>query len=171
MFVVTSNAAAQSEMKARPTAIMAQIDDARILGTLGAGDIDQIETCKLAVTNATTSDIRDYAKMMVKGHQLSFKDNSELAKRFRLSRTLPQDSTMARAHKQEMTQLNLLTGAAFDRAFLEAMVADHAAQIADLKGVLLPGARRKEIKAFIRKQAPVLAAHQFAGQTLLDKLK
>lgn len=147
------------------------LTDARILGTLGAGDADQIEAAKLAATKASAKDVRDYAKMMIHDHQESFETNTKLAKRFRLSRTQPEDSAMAREHKQEMTQLNLLAGSAFDLAFLQAMVTDHATLIQNVKTTLLPAAQRNGVKAFIRELLPVLTGHQSMGQALLDKQK
>jgi putative membrane protein len=156
---------------AAPRTVSIELTDARILGTLGAGDVDQIEAAKLAMTKGSSSGVRDYAKMLVHDHQESFKENTEIAKRFKISRMLPDDSAMARAHKQEMAQLNLLTGSAFDLAFLQAMVADHVALIKEINTTLLPGAQRNGVKAFIRKLIPVLTGHQLLGQTLLDKPK
>ena len=171
LFAASTGISAQGWVQPRPWIVRAPITDARILGTLGAADANQIEAAKVAATKGNSKDVRVYAKLMVHDHEASFKENTELAKRFRIARLLPDDSTMARTHKQAMDSLNLLTGAAFDLAFLQATVSDHASLIKQINTSLLPAAERKGIKNFVRGLLPMLSAHQAKGQELLDKQK
>ena len=172
LFVLgTASASAQGWPYYRWPSVAQQITDARVLGTLGAGDVNQIESARLGATKGSTKDVREYAKMMLHDHEASFKENTELARRFRITRLLPIDSAMARTHKQSMDSLNLLTGAPFDRAFLVSMVADHAALIKQVDSTLLPAAERREVKDFLRELLPILSAHLAKGQRLMDKPK
>jgi putative membrane protein len=152
-------------------AVARRIGDAEILGTLGTADANEVEAAKLASTKAHSQEVRDYANMLLRDHQQSLNLGLQLAKDLGIAPILPSDSAMARAHKQEMDQLNLISAAAFDKAFLQYMVADHKMVINKVNTVLLPGASHPELKAFIRKLQPTLAMHEAKGQALLDKQK
>jgi putative membrane protein len=157
---------------APPVPVVARrISEAEILGTLGTADANEVEAAKLASSKAHSQEVRDYANMLLRDHQESQKLGLQLAKELRIAPTLPSDSAMARDHKQEMDQLNLISAAEFDKAFVQYMVADHKFVINKVDAVLLPGASHPQLKAFIRKLQPTLAMHEAKGQAWLDKQK
>lgn len=151
--------------------IARRIGDAEILGTLGTADANEIEAAKLASTKAHSQEVRAYANMLLRDHQGSLKLGLSLAKRLRIAPTLPSDSSITRAHKQEMDQLNLISAAEFDKAFVQYMVADHKMIINRVNTVLLPAASHAELKAFIRQLRPTMAMHEAKGQAWLNKQK
>ena len=155
----------------QPAQVTAQMSDARILGILGAADADEIEAATLATKKASTGEVRSYATLLMRDHQQSLHQNTVLAKQLRLNRLLPADSTMTRAHKAEMDQLNLLSTGEFDKAFVQSMVADHQTIINQINSTLLAQATRAAVKAFIRRTRPVLESHLTKGQQWLDKHK
>ena len=140
--------------------VVQRTDDGMVLGTIGAVDANELEEAKLAATKASTSEVRNLATALVKDHGRSLQTGARLAKQFHIARLLPADSAMARAHVVEMVQLNTLTGAAFDKAFVEYTLADHTAVIVKIKATLLAAAKRPQVKAFVRALLPELAAHQ-----------
>ena len=147
--------------------VVQRTGDATVLGLIGAVDANELEEAKLAATKASTGEVRALATAMVKDHQLSLQTGARLAKRYSIARLLPADSAMAREHAAEMLQLNTLTGAAFDKAFIENTLADHKKLIARINGSLLTVATRQPVKAYARSLVPRLMVHQQAEEKWL----
>ena len=68
-----------------------------------------------------------------------------------------------------MKQLRGLSGAEFDKAFLENEVGYHDAVIAAVQKTLLPAIQNAELKDLVTKVAPAFVAHRDAAKNLLDK--
>ena len=132
-------------------------------------DTFEIEAAKLATTKAKSQEVRDFAKMLLVDHQRSQQAGLRLAKLLRIAPILPTDSSIARNHKQEMDQLNLISASAFDKAFVQYMVADHKMILNKIAAVLLPAASHPQLKQFIRSLQPTLTMHETKGQDWLDK--
>jgi putative membrane protein len=156
---------------ARPVAAVSvkRISDAEILGTIGTFDANGSEAAKLASTKAQSQEVRDYAKALLADHQRSQQSGLRLAKMLRTAPVLPGDSSITRDHKAEMDQLNLISAAEFDKAFVQYMVADHKMMVNKLDTSLLPAASNAQIKSFLRSLRPSLAMHETTGQAWLDK--
>ena len=148
-----------------------RIADAEIIGTLGTTDANISEAAKLAGSKAQAQDVRSFASLLLRDHQRSQQQGLALAKQLHVAPILPRDSAITRTHKQEMDQLNLISPAEFDRAFVQLVVADHKAALARIDSVLLPAARRAQLRAFIRRIRPIEAAHAAQGQAWIDKQK
>ena len=74
-----------------------------------------------------------------------------------------------RGHKDALRTLEALSGAAFDRAFLEHEVSFHKAVIDAVNSSLLPALKNEEARALVTKVAPAFQAHMLAAQALRDK--
>ncbi len=168
LVMVAQNPVAGPPLSPRPHApVVHRTGDATVLGAIGAVDANELEEAKLAATKASSSEVRGLATALVKDHERSLQAGARLAKQFHIARLLPADSAMARTHVVEMAQLNTLTGAAFDKAFVEYTLADHKAVIAKIKATLLAAAERPQVKAFVRALLPQLTAHQQAEEKWL----
>ena len=152
-------------------AIVARIGDAEILGTIGSFDANEGEAAKLGTTKAQLSDVKAYAKLLLTDHQRSQATVLRLSKQLHLAPILPSDSSITRAHKAEMDQLNLISAGEFDKAFMQNMVADHKMMLGKIDSILRPAATRVQIKSMLRTLRPLLAAHLAQGQAWLDKQK
>jgi putative membrane protein len=149
------------------TTAVPRTGDATVLGAVGATDANDIEITKLAVTKASSGDVKSYATTLLHEHQQSLTTGTNLAKRLRITRLLPADSAMARAQVQEMVALNNVSGAAFDKAFMQFIVDDHKAAIVQVNGTLMPLATSADVKAFLRQSLPVLRRHEQLGEAWL----
>jgi putative membrane protein len=147
--------------------VVVRTGDGTVLGAIGAVDANTIEAAKLATTKASNGDAKAYAAVLVRDHQLSLTTGTNLAKQLGVTRLLPPDSVMSRGHTQEMAELNALSGAAFDKAFVQYAVDDHKAAIAKINGTLLAEATRPQVKTFVRQRVPILTAHQQTGEKWL----
>ena len=164
-----SSTATAGVLTAEPGQVAPAMNDARILGTLGASDANEIEAAKLASTKAKSQSIRAFAATLVKAHQLTLQKNTDLSKRLSIARLLPADSVAARVHKAAMDQLNLASGATFDSAFVQGVITEHELDIKVINTSLLPGAKHPSVKAFVQEQLPVLEQHLLRARELLVK--
>jgi len=136
--------------------------DASVLGAIGAEDANEIEAAKLATSKASNSDVKAFATLLLHDHQQSLSSGTNLAKRFSIVRLLPSDSMLTQAHKQHMIELNVLSGTAFDKAFMQFEVDSHKAALSR-DSALMARAVRPQVKEFVRQLIPVHATHQDTG--------
>ncbi|HEY4100561.1 MAG TPA: DUF4142 domain-containing protein [Gemmatimonadales bacterium] len=154
----------------RPTPVsVLPPSDATILGALAATDANEIETAKLASSKASAQEVKDYADQLVRDHERSRQEATALATRLGITPVV--DTINASAHRDLMTKLNALSGVAFDRTFVLAMVAGHKAAIAQVSGTYLPAASNPQLRAFIQKLIPILRNHEMMGQRWLTAHK
>jgi putative membrane protein len=77
---------------------------------------------------------------------------------------------MAKAHADAFAKLKALSGAAFDRAYVEHEVAYHQAVIDAVTKTLLPAIKNEELKKLVTSVAPAFVAHLEAAKALEAKL-
>jgi putative membrane protein len=158
-----------------PAALLAQsakpaIDDAGIVGIFDAANTWDIATGGLAAKKATRSDVKEFGAMLARDHEQVRQQGRELAKKLGAKPTpVAKDFALLKNHEAAMQKLSSLTGAAFDRAFLEHEVAYHKAVIDAVTTTFLPAIQNAELMAFVQNVAPAFQAHMIAAQQLLDK--
>ncbi len=146
------------------------LDDAAIVGIFDIANTWDIATGSLAASKAGRQDVRDFGAMLARDHKAVQDQGRELAATLKVTPTpVAADFPLKVAHEAAIKKLQGLSGAAFDRAFLEHEVAYHKAVIDAVTTTLLPAIRNAELKAFVEKVAPAFAAHQLAAETLLKK--
>jgi putative membrane protein len=148
--------------------VVSTIDDAQILGALSILDAAMIEMAGLGASKASSKTVRDYATMELNDHLLSQREGDSLATRLAITPALPPDEHMANEHIETMARLNALSGAAFDQAFVQAMVDSHGSGIVTVNATLRPRASHAELKAFILWLLPTLQRHEQVGREWLD---
>jgi putative membrane protein len=84
----------------------------------------------------------------------------ELATKLKVT---PQDNPTSQSLKaggeKNLAHLKTLTGAAFDKAYVDQEVTYHAAVLDAVDKVLIPGASNAELKALLVKVRPAFVAH------------
>jgi putative membrane protein len=145
-------------------------DDATIVAIFDAANTVDIETGQLAAEKGSTDAVRQFGMMLIRDHRAVRQQGRDLAARLGVTPTPPRDDTSGRDHAAVMERLRGLSGAAFDRAFLEHEVAFHAAVIEAVKTTLLPAIDNAELKALVEKVAPAFVAHQKAAESLLARM-
>ncbi len=141
--------------------------DAMVLGAINAADADMIEAGTLAGTKASNGDVKKLAILLVHDHRMSLADGDTLAKRYNITRLLPSDSVAARAHKDGMTQLNVLSGSAFDKAFVQMVITSHRAELDKIRTSFLASAKLAAVKEFVRHQVLPLTSHLHTAEAWL----
>jgi putative membrane protein len=120
----------------------------------------EVELGKLAVEKAANADVKKFGQRMVDDHS---KANDEL-KALAATKNITLPAAPDAAQKAEHDKLMKLSGAAFDRAYMQAMVQGHMKAVASFKRESQTG-KDAEIKAFAAKTLPTLEDHLKMAQT------
>lgn len=131
-----------------------------------SGGIAEVELGRLAQQKAQSADVKQFGEMMVVDHTRVNEELKELATRKNI--TLP--TSMGDEHMSTMKRLQDLSGAEFDRAYVEEMIEDHQGDVEEFEEKA-DSARDAEVKAFAEKTLPVLRRHLERIQAIEQKLK
>jgi putative membrane protein len=127
----------------------------------------EIESSKLAVTKASNAEVKAFAEQLIKDHEAASEELKALvtAKEVMWEDTDPD----LKAKKQKHESLQTLTGAAFDKEYLEDMISDHETSMARF-GRQAQSGKDAAIKAFAQKMQPKLHEHLKMARDLRAKL-
>lgn len=161
MYISVARLALAGLLVAPVSVVRAQgIDDAQIASIVVTANQVDIDTGKLAVSRASTETIRSFAQLMVTDHTGVNEAAIDLATSLRVT---PQDNPTSRSLKaggeRSAARLRTLSGAAFDKAYVDGEVAYHQQVIDALDKVLIPNAKNAELKALLVKVRPAFVAH------------
>jgi putative membrane protein len=162
----STNMTKDSADKKHPASFGQEIsgDDAKFAVKAAAGGLAEVELGKLAQEKGSSQEIKKFGAMMVKDHSAANAELAELAKNKHI--VLPE--TIDEKTTKLKDKLNTKTGQDFDRAYVEAMVADHkedtAAFVRAIKVVKYP-----EMTAFAKKTLPVLKMHLAEAEKIKSK--
>lgn len=146
------------------------LDDAAIVGIFDIANTWDIETGTLAASKASGKEVKDFGAMLARDHKVVQDSGRALAAKLKVTPTpVPADFPLKVQHEAAMKKLQGLSGAAFDRAFLEHEAAYHKAVIDAVNSTLAPAIKSGELKALVLKVAPAFVAHQVAAEQLLKK--
>lgn len=160
MFMTTTTLTLTALLLAAPAVSTQDITDAQIASIVVTANQVDIDAGKLAVSKAASAEVRKFAERMVVDHSGVNKAAVELATRLGVT---PEDNPTSQALKsageKNVAALGALTGAAFDKAYIDNEVAYHRQVIDALDKVLIPGASKAELKALLVKVRPAFVAH------------
>jgi len=124
-----------------------------------AGRID-IEAAKQALQMSKSKDVRAFAEQMVKDHEAVNKQALDLCKKLGVT---PADNdtsrSLAAAAKAKRDELAKLSGAAFDKAYIENEVAYHKTVNGALESTLIPSAQNAELKTLLETGLKIFQGH------------
>jgi putative membrane protein len=124
-----------------------------------ANQID-IDAGKLAQTQSTNAEVKKFAGTMVTDHTGVNKSATELVTKLKVT---PEDNPTSQSLKKDgdanLKKLKGLSGAAFDKAYVDNEVAYHQAVLDAVDKTLVPSAKNTELKALLIKVRPAFVAH------------
>lgn len=129
------------------------------------GGLAEVQLGKLASDKATDPDVKTFAQRMVTDHTKANDELQQLASS--KGWTLPGE--LDGKHRGTMTRLEKATGAAFDRQYMNAMVADHNADVAQFRSYSKSGGDT-ELKSWAGTTLPTLEEHQKMAKETASKL-
>jgi putative membrane protein len=118
------------------------------------GNMAEVALGKLAQQNAQSDDVKKFGQRMVDDHG---KANTEL-KTLAQTKNVTLPTELDAKDKALRDRLMKLSGAAFDRAYMRAMVADHVKDVNEFRMESKSG-KDAEVKAWAAKTLPTLEEH------------
>lgn len=141
-------------------------DDMDFMSTADLAGLAEVELGKLAQTKAQNAEVKKFAALMVTDHTKAGDELKALGKKKDFKPATEMDSN----HKATMEKLKGLTGADFDKAYVNAMVDDHEDAV-DLFKSHSESGKDPELKAFAAKTLPVLQGHLNMIKDIKAKMK
>ncbi len=154
MALATTSGAQQSSSRSAPG------DNAFAMKAAGA-NMAEVELGKLALQKSMRDEVKTFAQQMVDDHSKALDELKGLAGSKNI--TLPSD--LDAEHKMLSERLSKLSGAAFDRAYMEAMVDGHRKVAAAVRTESQSGSD-PELKAWATKTLPKVEAHLKHAETV-----
>jgi putative membrane protein len=146
------------------TGSMKSADD--FMAEAAQGGMAEVELGKLAASKGASKEVKDFGSKMVADHSKANAELKALAAKKKV--TLPTDVNSEQ--KSEKDKLSNLSGAAFDKEYVNAMVEDHEKDVADFQRQA-DAATDAEVKAFAAKTLPTLKSHLEMIKAIQGKMK
>jgi putative membrane protein len=134
--------------------------DAQIAQIVVTANQVDIDTGKLAQSRAQSQEVRDFGQRMVTDHSGVNKSAVELVTRLHVTPE-PNDTSksLQKGGDDSLAALKKLSGAAFDKAYVDHEVTYHQAVLDAVDQTLIPNAQNAELKALLVKVRPAFVAH------------
>ena len=125
------------------------------------GGIAEVELGKLAGEKAQSAEVKQFAQKLVQDHGRANDELKTLAR----TRNITVPSSPGANHKATHDRLAKLSGAAFDRAYMQAMVEDHQKDVAAFRAESQNG-KDPDVKAWAARTLPTLEQHYQQAQQI-----
>jgi putative membrane protein len=141
------------------------------LAMIGLSNAAEIQTSQIAVEKATSTQVKEFAQMMVSHHQDMQKEADQVATSANLTPEPPAQASDKRAAGDQMVQqLNSTAkGATFDRAYVDGQVQAHQQTLQELQ-TMQTSVDRPEVRTLIEKAIPKVQEHLQKAQQLQSSL-
>jgi putative membrane protein len=135
-------------------------NDAQIASIVVTANQVDIDAGKLAESKASSADVKAFGKQMVTDHSGVNKQAVALVTKLKVT---PEDNPTSKSLKaggeENVRNLHKLSGAAFDRAYVDHEVTYHQQVLDALDKTLIPGAQNAELKSLLVSVRPAFVAH------------
>ncbi|UVT20352.1 MAG: DUF4142 domain-containing protein [Nitrospira sp.] len=144
----------------------ATMSDADVLGVFNSINRSEVDAGQLARERASSEEVRAYASRMVKEHDATLQDTSQLAQRIRLEAHHPAlAASVDNTHHKAMDNLREKAGPNFDKAYMKYQIKLHE-QSVDLVKDMADAVNDPQFQRFLQQVRPELQSHLEAAQTV-----
>ena len=140
--------------------------DKEFVSKAGMGGLAEVQMGTLGLEKATSADVKAFAQRMVTDHS---KGNEEL-QQIVTAKGLALAAQLDGEHQSALDHLSGLSGAEFDKAYMQHMVADHEQDVAEFQNVST-NAQDADIKGWAAKTLPTLQEHLRLAREVGGKVK
>lgn len=147
--VLSSTFAAEKEKSDKASAI-----DTTFIKKAADGGMTEVELGKVAEKNGQRDDVKSFGSQMVKDHGKAGDNLKSVASKMNV--TVP-DKVSAK-HRAMIDKMSKMSGAAFDTAYIKAMVEDHEKDVAEFEKAR-GQVSNEDLKKFIDDTVPVIKGH------------
>jgi putative membrane protein len=144
----------QSQPKTSAPAASKPGSDQKFVMDAAKGGMAEVELGKLAQDKGSNDQVKNFGKRMADDHGKANDELQTLARNKNI--TLPSD--LDPKDKATKDRLSKLSGPAFDRAYMAAMLQDHKKDVSEFKRESTSG-HDPDVKAFAAKTLPTLEEH------------
>jgi putative membrane protein len=127
------------------------------------GDMFEIESSKLAASKSGNAEVKSFAQEMITAHTQTTEEVKKLATAEGFATELPKQ--MDSKHAKMLSDLKSLSGAKFDRKYVELQVAAHKEAV-DLFDTYAAQGKNPSFKQFAAKTVTAIKRHLDHAQTL-----
>jgi putative membrane protein len=136
------------------------VTDAQIAHIVVTANQVDIDAGKLAASKGSNAEVKKFGQQMVTDHTGVNKQATALATKLKVTPAdNPTSQSLKEGGEKTMARLKGLSGAEFDKAYIENEVNYHQAVIDAVDKTLIPGASNAELKALLVKVRPAFVAH------------
>ncbi|HEX2601678.1 MAG TPA: DUF4142 domain-containing protein [Gemmatimonadaceae bacterium] len=145
--------------------------DANIVALLDEANAADSSAGAIAATKGTNSQVREFARRMMRDHHTLRAQGAALAKKLNVTPAAPSDDPVQPMAQDETNKLNTTAkGKDFDKAYIDAEVDAHKA-VLDLATKAAGQTQNTELKNLIQKAAPVIQGHLDKAQSIQKSLQ
>jgi len=135
-------------------------NDAQIASIVVTANQVDIDAGKLAESKGSNAEVKAFGKQMVTDHSGVNKQAVALVTKLKVT---PEDNATSKSLKsggeENLKNLKTLSGAAFDKAYIDHEVAYHEQVLDALDKTLIPSAQNAELKNLLVSVRPAFVAH------------
>jgi putative membrane protein len=147
------------------------VTDPQIASIVVTANTVDADAGRLAVERSSNAEVKKFGEQMVQSHTVVNTQAVDLVTRLKVT---PQDNPTSQSLKAggdaNLAHLRTLSGAAFDKAYVDHEVVYHQQVLDAIDQTLIPGAKNEELKALLVKVRPAISAHLAHAKMLQSSL-
>jgi putative membrane protein len=156
-----------SETTPPESTAQATITDPDIIAIFVAANDADIKNGEQAKSKARSQRVKDFADRMIQDHTAAKNDATHLADQLSMQAQENETSRSLVSQNDAMRDsLGKLTGADYDKAYVDNEVAVHEVVLNALDHTLIPNAQNAELKALLERVRPTIQSHLEHAKTL-----
>jgi len=138
----------------------AKPSDAQIAAIVVAANQVDIDAGTLAKSKAHSAEVKEFAQRMITDHSGVNKSAKELVTKLHVTPDpSPTSENLKNGGDKNLANLKMISGAGFDKAYIDHEVGYHEAVLDAMDKTLIPSAQNAELKALLIKVRPAFVAH------------
>jgi len=148
------------------------VDDAQIASIVVTANQVDIDAGKLASAMGSNAEVKKFGEQMATDHAGVNKQAVELVTKLKVTpKDNPTSTSLKDGGAANVASLKKLSGAAFDKAYIDHEVAYHQQVLDAIDKTLIPSASNQELKALLVKVRPAFVAHLEHAKMVQSSLK
>jgi len=141
-------------------------DDTNFITEAAQGGLMEVELGKVAAKKGSAKGVKDFGQRMQKDHS---KANAAL-KKIAANKGVKVPAALEGKHKSTVERLSKLSGAEFDREYMQTMVDDHKEDVEKFERQTDKG-DDPDVKRFAGEQLPILKKHLELARTVNEQVE
>jgi len=148
-----------------------QVNNAQIVTVLKTANSGEIELASHAKMHASSTKVKNFAKMMIKDHTQSNQDLNKFNDKldvFNDENNVSAD--LQDVEKTELIRLRSLKGKKYDQEYMQSQIKMHQMVLSSIDNTLLPQVTNEELKTLLGKTREAVATHLNRAKEIADAL-